>query len=387
MNYKYLVVAALQEELNYFIKLLEGSDEQLDSDVEVYKLSLENNDFEILVFTPNKMGMPYTSAKVMQVINKYSPRFIFMIGTCAGITKYKKHALGDVLIPCRVFSYESGKLQDGKFLPDYRNYELSNTLLRYATSLVGQFQDKAGYQVFTDEDLCSGAAVIDDSIKIEEIENLGSVKLTGLDMEGYAIGCLNDILRGSNDLLVVKSISDYAVRKGESEGKGNKVLAMKNSADFTFKLIKYIEKKLFNTFNDKINDLIFSFIATWQQTATYQLKIKIDIFNNSKKKYRITSLDFLPMGKVKKFSKPPAKHFIPNFYLGKNIEGKDLYETAYSIAPNQSTLGCWLPIEPDIRHDELEMLIKEGKAGDWVIEIEDLDSGTRTTRKIPIKNS
>ena len=385
MSYKYLVIAALQEELDYFIKHIQGSFERLGPDVEKYSLSEENNDLEILAFTPNKMGMPYTSAKVMQVINKYNPRFIFMIGTCAGITKYKKHALGDVLIPCRVFSFESGKLQDGKFLPDYRNYELSNLLLKYATALAGQLHDKVGYGIFTDEDLCSGAAVINDSIKVEEIEKHGSVKLSGLDMEGYAIGCLNDILRGSNDLLVVKSISDYAVKKGESEGSGNKILAMENSADFTFQLIRYIEKKLFGTFNNIINDLIFSFNASWQETATYQLKIKIDIFNNSRKKYQITSLDFLPVGKVKKFGKPPAKHHIPNFYLQKDSNGKDLYETTYTIEPYQSTLGCWVPIEPNIKHSELEMLINEAKVGEWLIEIEDLDSGYRTKKKIPIK--
>jgi nucleoside phosphorylase len=60
----------------------------------------------VALFTANKMGMPYTAARLMEVITQINPRVTFFIGTCAGLNGQK---LGSVVVPNRAFSYESGR--------------------------------------------------------------------------------------------------------------------------------------------------------------------------------------------------------------------------------------------------------------------------------------
>jgi nucleoside phosphorylase len=132
MSYKYLVVSALQEELDEFMLKVSPSTEELELDVMLAKIQHRSKSVEILTFTADKMGMPFNAAKLMQIILSFRPKFIFFIGICAGI---KDHPPGSVLIPKRVFSYESGKYENGVFSPDYTSYDTSDVLRKKAQSL------------------------------------------------------------------------------------------------------------------------------------------------------------------------------------------------------------------------------------------------------------
>jgi nucleoside phosphorylase len=70
-------------------------------------------------------------------------------------------------------------------------------------------------------------------------------------MESYSIAFINTILKGNNELLVVKGISDFAKNKQDTEQVGNKELAKKNSAHFTFELIKHLQQTVFG-FNQNV---------------------------------------------------------------------------------------------------------------------------------------
>ena len=190
------------------------------------------------------MGMPFNAAALMNIISLHEPIYTIMIGTCACIAK--EHKLGDVLIPDRVFSYESGKYEKGVFKPDYAAHSTGDELRKQAELLKSELTPaKLGYNVTTDEDFCSGGAVVDDLDISQEIIRRCGRKLSGLDMEAYSIACINTVLKGNKELLVVKGISDYAKDKAESEEGGNKELAKKNSADFAYVLIKHLQETIF----------------------------------------------------------------------------------------------------------------------------------------------
>jgi nucleoside phosphorylase len=173
------------------------------------------------------MGMPFNAAALMNIISIHKPIYTIMIGTCACIAK--NHKLGDVLIPDRVFSYESGKYEKGIFKADYAAHNTGEELRKQAELLKSQLGKKLHYNITTDEDFCSGAAVVDDlEISNEIIKRCGR-KLSGLDMEAYSIACINSVLKGNN----------------ETEQTGNKELAKQNSAHFSFELIKHLQESFF----------------------------------------------------------------------------------------------------------------------------------------------
>src|ERR1700752_5034841 len=139
-SYNYLVVAALQEELNEFYKLDPNFSKMERMEGDCYEILFKNkgNTIKILTYSADKMGMPFNAASVMRIINIHQPYFTLFIGTCASIGKKKN--LGDVLIPHRIFSYESGKYEDGIFKPDYYAYETGETLRKQANLLYSRIE-------------------------------------------------------------------------------------------------------------------------------------------------------------------------------------------------------------------------------------------------------
>lgn len=246
-SYNFLVTAALQEELNEFYKLDPSfsKQERMEGDCYLISFRFNENTIKILTYSADKMGMPFNAAAIMRIINIHQPFYTLFIGTCANIGK--KITLGDVLIPRRTFSYESGKYEDGQFKPDYNVYETGETLHKQASNLYLKINSKLKYKVLLDIDFSSGGAVIDDENIRTEIEKRGGRKVAGLDMEAYSIGCINHILKGRNELLVIKGISDFARKKSGAERKGYKELARKNAAEYSFELIKHLVKNVLVT--------------------------------------------------------------------------------------------------------------------------------------------
>jgi nucleoside phosphorylase len=237
-NYTFCVTAALQEELNAFYVALGDNYRKIElpGGVAKIQLQLKNATIDILAYSANKMGMPYNAAAITRIIMTYNPKYTFFIGTCAGLRE--KNNIGDVLVPDRVFTYESGKHENGEFLPDDLAYETGQTLRKAAEELKHNIGSALPYKVITDEDLCSGAAVINDPKIVQIILERSSRKVSGLDMESHALGCINQIFHPECEISVIKSIMDFAREKQESEDKGNKELAKKNAADFALRLIK-----------------------------------------------------------------------------------------------------------------------------------------------------
>jgi nucleoside phosphorylase len=248
-TYNYLVVSALQEELIAFTDLtskLQRTQKFRTGAVEYnYKKSQKQN-VKLLTFTSNKMGMSYNAAAIMRIIVTHHPLYTFFIGTCAGLGKDEQQP-GDVLVPQFVYNYESGKYKDdGTFHPDHVCFETDEEVRKYAESIKRKV-DK-NYSVFTDENFCTGSAVIDNAEKRKSIVDKIPRKVTGLDMEAFSLACINNILREEGKRVsVIKGIMDFGEDKSASEKKANKEKAKINSAKFTLALIDYIEDNILSS--------------------------------------------------------------------------------------------------------------------------------------------
>lgn len=247
-TYNFLVVAALQEELSAFTELTSklARIKKLSSGaVEYsYKKTIKKN-YKILTYTSNKMGMAYNAASIMRVIMHHQPLFIFFIGTCAGLNSDEQKP-GDVLVPHFIYNYESGKHTDnGEFKPDHICLETDEEVRKYA-EIIKKKVDK-DFNVFTDENFCSGSAVVDNIEKRKKIVEQIPRKVTGLDMEAYSLACINNILKEEGKKVsVIKGIMDFGQDKTASEKADNKQKAKVNSAKFTLALIEYVEENVLN---------------------------------------------------------------------------------------------------------------------------------------------
>lgn len=244
-TYNYLVVSAIQEELGEFYKLSSKikRHERVAGGAVVLSFEIEKKrQIEILTFSSNKMGMPYNAAAIMKIICTHEPVYTFFIGTCAGITT--DHSPGDVLVPHQIFNYESGKHNSaGNFEPDHIGFETDDDIRKYAEVVKNRVSNH--FKVVTDENFCSGAAVIDNPTKKKEIISHLPRKVTGLDMEAYSIACIQNVLKSEGKKLgVIKGIMDHGENKAQSEKSKNKELAITNSAKFTLELIKYIDENI-----------------------------------------------------------------------------------------------------------------------------------------------
>lgn len=247
-TYNFLVVAALQEELNAFteqtsnlsriMKLTSGAVEYQ------YKFSKKYH-INILTYTPNRMGMAYNAASIMRVIMKHHPLYTFFIGTCAGLDSDKQKK-GDVLVPQMIYNYESGKhKEDGFFHPDHQGFETDEEVRKIAEIIKNKYDRK--FSVYTDENFCSGSAIVDNTDKVVEILKNSPRKVTGLDMEAYSLACINYILKEEKKrVTVIKGIMDFGQMKLESEKANSKDVAKVNSAKFTLGLIEYIYENVIN---------------------------------------------------------------------------------------------------------------------------------------------
>ena len=72
-TFNFLVVAALQEELNEFYKINQSFNKKTKKDGGAYEVSYtaKGKKIGILTYTPNKMGMPFNAASLKIIIASY----------------------------------------------------------------------------------------------------------------------------------------------------------------------------------------------------------------------------------------------------------------------------------------------------------------------------
>lgn len=209
----------------------------------------------IATSTNNSMGMCAAAAISMKVINRYRPKYISMVGICAGIEG--RVNIGDPVIADRVWDYGSGKhvvekLQDVEiqvFKPYVNQLPLETALLTAFNKVieenlfVAEIQRKYGaknYSLLNAKigPFASGSAVIANEAIVESIKSQHG-QLVGFDMESYSIFySAAHSMRPKPIPFIIKSISDFGdSNKNNPDKDAYQAYAAYTSANFLYQFV------------------------------------------------------------------------------------------------------------------------------------------------------
>lgn len=194
------------------------------------QLDVTNGRLSLAAYACVQMGLTASAAAAGRLIRRFSPRYIVMLGICAGYPDMCK--LGDIVICDQTWESGSGKIVaiDGKrrLLPEPRTIQLRGSLRERLAGYGGEtdltrriYSDWRGGRppnvpkiVFGP--MVSGAAVIANE---EEAASFRAInrKIAAIDMEAYAIYYSAEFSdRPCPIPVVIKSVCDFANDKKDS---------------------------------------------------------------------------------------------------------------------------------------------------------------------------
>ncbi|ACS38971.1 response regulator [Methylorubrum extorquens] len=187
-------------------------------------IEVEGKSFSIIAAAAPRMGMPTTAVLATKMIFNFRPRYLAMVGICAG--RYGKANLGDIILADPCWDWGSGKISsvndEPVFQPSPHHLDLEQDFveaireMKRDVALLAQI--KAKYQgpkpphelSLHIGPLASGAVVVADKPTFHRLQDQHR-NLLGIDMEAYgvAVAC-----RGAGkprpQFIVAKAVSDFA---------------------------------------------------------------------------------------------------------------------------------------------------------------------------------
>ncbi len=214
-------------------------------------LATESGTKSIIAAAAPRMGIPASAILSSKIIHQFRPRFIAMVGICAG--RKDKVNLGDLIIAEPTWDWGSGKISseggEPKFLPsphqldmDPDTASLLNTMSKDAVLLATIKKASRGNKPKTELSahigpLVSGAAVVAHKPTFDKLldQHRG---ILGVDMEAYAVAAAAlGSAKPRPSFMIVKGVSDFA---DEDKGDDFQEFAASVSANF----VLYAAKEL-----------------------------------------------------------------------------------------------------------------------------------------------
>ncbi|ABR65068.1 response regulator [Sinorhizobium medicae] len=171
-----------------------------------------------------RMGIPASGILSSKIIHQFRPRFIAMVGICAG--RKDKVSLGDLIVAEPTWDWGSGKISseegEPKFMPSPHQLDIdpdTTSLLKAMTKdavlLAGIKKASRGTKPKTELSahmgpLVSGAAVVAHKPTFDQLldQHRG---ILGVDMEAYAVAAAAmGSAKPRPKFLIVKGVSDFA---------------------------------------------------------------------------------------------------------------------------------------------------------------------------------
>ena len=229
------VVTALQSELDALIKISIKHETIVGPNRTYNKLYFDTNgkEFIVIAHTLNRMGISSMSITLMEILYAFPHlKYLGLIGIAAGSNSEKQN-FGDILIPAKVYNYESGKYFEiktdenpenniMKFQSDYISFDIDADILQKITavtnekkilnSILESWSVSKPYilQAHIGNFAC-GSAVIASKKKVIQIEEAISRKYIGIDMETFALTSVNQLKQSDKTkMFIIKAISDFA---------------------------------------------------------------------------------------------------------------------------------------------------------------------------------
>lgn len=190
-----------------------------------------------------RMGMPASAALAMKVGLLFRPRFMAMVGICAG--RKGETNLGDLVAANPTWDYGSGKhtVKDGK--PIFKPAPDPLSLTTHVRGIVERFEGEhettlqirnafpgakpASVPKLHLGPFASGAAVVGRAAIMEEVQDQHR-KLLAIDMEAFGLAsAATELPKPQPDFLVLKGVSDFA---DEEKGDSHRDYAAFMSAQF-----------------------------------------------------------------------------------------------------------------------------------------------------------
>lgn len=254
------IICALQNPEFKWVKDIFGLENYFFRSVKYFRGTIETKHYGkrvIIAAIQSKMGMVDCTALSIKLITEFKPKYLIMPGICGGIAD---KALGDIVIPNEIFTYQTGNYTDNGFENKPKFIEINEKITQMLShDVVTELQKKVVASPFYQgkkkkapelimEAIACGDAVVNktDMLKrdIKQVRYPSEyrkkdlkARVPAVDMESYAILRACRILDDEYHTIpiVIKAISDYAENK---DARHERDLAASNSAICTKVLIE-----------------------------------------------------------------------------------------------------------------------------------------------------
>lgn len=232
-NYEYdiAIITAVRTEFESVMKLpIDWNRLDVIGDSTTYWKGVINTDkgnvLNVIVAQQHQMGMTSSGVLAMKIINRFRPRFLTMVGICAG-NKKQGIELGDIIVAAESWDYGSGKIkednnsQEALFQPEPHqigiDIDLKEKFQKQHEELLFKIYNespmpkpKTMLQLHVGA-VASGASVIQNEKIVEDYIDKHNRKLLGIEMEIYAIYfAATNVSKPRPQVFAIKSVCDFA---------------------------------------------------------------------------------------------------------------------------------------------------------------------------------
>lgn len=238
-----IIAALYEDEYKSLKEFLE--DEKPVAGFETMKIAkLKNSDKKVLVDFQTKMGMVEATYLSTQILARFSPKYLIMVGVCGGRAT-KGINLLDILIPSKVFDYQTGKYENGDFKPYLRACNINNKkaidaadkILKSMEEYVNTpLKEKCKRVIIRSKTLACGNVVVKTDGYLETVISAFDEETEGVEMESFGVVRTTELLEDKKVTpIIIKSVMDFTEK---SKNDKDKTTAAYFSACFTYFLVK-----------------------------------------------------------------------------------------------------------------------------------------------------
>lgn len=218
------IIAALPEEMSAIKDSIVPDEARaipLHNEYEYVVLKGRTGLKKVLLTTTIDQGNIAAAIRTWDLIHKWRPSHIILVGVAGGDPNNKSQVLGDIVVGNWVVGYERGKIVGGDFKKDNSKHPADEVLLKAATDLkngkrwprdieIERPSETMRSQCHVHDDLAfgSGSKLIADSEFFLQLQDIDR-KIQAVEMEGDGVGTACDKARIKKvKVLVIKGIMD-----------------------------------------------------------------------------------------------------------------------------------------------------------------------------------
>lgn len=239
-----IIAALYDDEYTSLKEFLDIEEEIVPGFETLKKATVKGTDKRVLVDFQSKMGMIDAAVLSTQIVDRFKPSYLVMVGVCGGRAQ-KGVSLRDILIPQKVFDYQSGKYEAGVFKPYMRAVELKNKKIStYYDDVLKKMKDyvqipskeECGKIKVHKRSLACGNVVVKTTGYLDGEIARYDEEVEGVEMESFGVVRAAVLAYSCNvQPIIIKAVMDYTEMDKSDKDKAG---AAYYSACFAYFLIK-----------------------------------------------------------------------------------------------------------------------------------------------------